>query len=147
MRVDVVEEIVTVPAGEVVLEGNLALPGDAEALVLFAHGSGSSRHSPRNRFVAEALQEGRLATLLVDLLTVDEEARDRIHRPGTLFAAGLITGEALMGIAIAVPIVVSTRADVLALPESWYLGMIGGLVVLAIVAWLMYRTATRDRVA
>jgi putative OPT family oligopeptide transporter len=77
----------------------------------------------------------------------DEAERDRIHRPGTLFAAGLITGEALMGIAIAIPIVVSTRADVLALPESWHLGMVGGLIVLAGVAWLMYRTATRDRAA
>jgi putative OPT family oligopeptide transporter len=76
----------------------------------------------------------------------DEAVRDRIHRPGTLFAAGLITGEALMGIAIAVPIVVSGRPDVLALPESWNVGMTGGLIVLAIVAWLMYRTATRKSV-
>lgn len=73
----------------------------------------------------------------------DEVERDRIHRPGTLFAAGLITGEALMGIAIAVPIVLSKKADVLALPESWNVGMVGGMVVLALVTWQMYRTATR----
>ncbi|TWI00256.1 putative OPT family oligopeptide transporter [Luteimonas cucumeris] len=73
----------------------------------------------------------------------DEEARDRIHRPGTLFAAGLITGEALMGIAIAVPIVVAGSADVLALPESLHFSQWIGLVVLALVGWLLYRTGAR----
>jgi len=67
---------VKVPAGSVMLEGNLSLPGDASAVVLFAHGSGSSRHSPRNRYVARLLNEAKLATLLVDLLTPDEEAID-----------------------------------------------------------------------
>ena len=77
----------------------------------------------------------------------DEAGRDRIHRPGTLFAAGLITGEALMGIAIAVPIVLTARPDVLALPEGMRFGEgwteVLGLVVLAIVGWLMFRAATR----
>jgi putative OPT family oligopeptide transporter len=73
----------------------------------------------------------------------DEVARDRIHRPGTLFSAGLITGEALMGIAIAVPIVVSGRADVLALPASLHFGQLVGLGVLALVAWLLYRSAQK----
>jgi putative OPT family oligopeptide transporter len=73
----------------------------------------------------------------------DEAARDRVHRPGTLFAAGLITGEALMGIAIAVPIVVSSRADVLALPEAFHFSQLAGLGVLAVVAWLMFRSAGR----
>jgi dienelactone hydrolase len=59
------------------LEGNLSLPADARGLVLFAHGSGSSRHSPRNRHVAERLNGGRLATLLLDLLTAEEERIDR----------------------------------------------------------------------
>ena len=72
-----------------------------------------------------------------------EEGRDRIHRPGTLFSAGLITGEALMGIAIAVPIVVSGRADVLALPASLHFGQLAGLAVLAFVGWLLYRTGTK----
>jgi len=58
------------------LDGNLAIPAGASGLVLFAHGSGSSRHSPRNRFVAEALREGGLATLLIDLLTSAEERED-----------------------------------------------------------------------
>ncbi|HJR74250.1 MAG TPA: oligopeptide transporter, OPT family [Luteimonas sp.] len=73
----------------------------------------------------------------------DEEARDRIHRPGMLFSAGLITGEALMGIAIAIPIVVSSRGDVLALPEAWHFGQWVGLAVLAFVGWLLYRSATK----
>jgi putative OPT family oligopeptide transporter len=73
----------------------------------------------------------------------DEAARDRIHRPGTLFAAGLITGEALMGIAIAVPIVLSERADVLALPSSLHFGQIVGLAVLAVVGWMLYRSAAK----
>jgi putative phosphoribosyl transferase len=70
------EQVVRVAAGPVTLEGNLALPPDAHGVVLFAHGSGSSRHSPRNRFVARMLQQAGLATLLVDLLTPDEEAVD-----------------------------------------------------------------------
>ncbi|HEY2810963.1 MAG TPA: dienelactone hydrolase family protein [Rhabdochlamydiaceae bacterium] len=58
------------------LEGDLHIPRDAVGLVLFAHGSGSSRHSPRNRFVAAALNRGGLATLLLDLLTPEEERID-----------------------------------------------------------------------
>ncbi len=69
------QEVIVGPVG-VPLPGNLAVPDGAAGLVLFAHGSGSSRHSPRNRFVAEVLQQAGLATLLFDLLTEDE-ARDR----------------------------------------------------------------------
>jgi len=61
---------------DVSLSGDLGLPPDARGLVLFAHGSGSSRHSPRNRAVAEVLQHGRLATLLLDLLTEHEDLAD-----------------------------------------------------------------------
>jgi putative phosphoribosyl transferase len=68
--------LVRVPAGDVTLEGNLAVASDAAGIVMFAHGSGSSRHSPRNRAVARALREGGLATLLLDLLTPDEERVD-----------------------------------------------------------------------
>ncbi len=67
---------VTIPAGQVVLEGNLDIPENAQGIILFAHGSGSSRQSPRNRFVANILREGGLATLLMDLLSEDEEAID-----------------------------------------------------------------------
>jgi putative phosphoribosyl transferase len=61
----------------VTLEGTLALPKDAQGLVLFAHGSGSSRHSPRNRYVAQILQSQRIGTLLFDLLTRQEESVDQ----------------------------------------------------------------------
>src|SRR6185312_11981179 len=70
------ERIARVEAGPVTLEGSLAVPEGARGVVLFAHGSGSGRHSPRNRFVAEELRRGGLATLLIDLLTADEEAVD-----------------------------------------------------------------------
>jgi len=70
------ERPVQVPAGSVTLDGNLTLPEDARAVVLFAHGSGSSRHSPRNRYVARLLNEAKLATLLIDLLTLHEEVID-----------------------------------------------------------------------
>ncbi len=67
---------VTIPVVGVVLEGELVVPDLARGAVLFAHGSGSSRHSPRNRYVAAELQRAGLATLLVDLLTPAEEQVD-----------------------------------------------------------------------
>jgi putative phosphoribosyl transferase len=70
--------LVAVGAGPVILEGVLDIPAGAQGIVLFAHGSGSSRHSPRNRYVARALHDGGLATLLVDLLTAEEEEVDRV---------------------------------------------------------------------
>ena len=68
---------VRVSAGEVVIEGNLSLPRNAQGVILFAHGSSSSRYSPRNRYVAQVLRQAGLATLLIDLLTAAEEATDR----------------------------------------------------------------------
>ena len=77
------------------------------------------------------------------VLGADESARDKVHRPGTLFAAGLITGEALMGIFIAIPIVATSQADVLSagleLPGAEWIG----LGVLALVAWMLFRTSTK----
>lgn len=67
---------VTIPIEHVRLFGNLVVPEQAHGLVIFAHGSGSSRFSPRNQFVARALQEGGLATLLMDLLE-EKEAENR----------------------------------------------------------------------
>jgi putative phosphoribosyl transferase len=72
-----------VPAGRAMLDGDLTLVDQKKALVLFAHGSGSSRYSPRNQFVARTLNEAGLATLLFDLLTPEEESVDiytREHR-------------------------------------------------------------------
>jgi putative phosphoribosyl transferase len=84
------DRLVQVPVGRVTLEGNLSLPEGAGGVVLFAHGSGSSRHSPRNRHVARMLNEANLATLLVDLLTAEEEAVDA--QTGHLrFDIGLLT--------------------------------------------------------
>ena len=69
---------VKIAAERAVLSGNLTIPENTKALVLFAHGSGSSRHSPRNQFVARTLNRASLGTLLFDLLTPEEEALD-IH--------------------------------------------------------------------
>jgi putative OPT family oligopeptide transporter len=79
----------------------------------------------------------------------DEAERDRVHRPGTLFSAGLITGEALMGILIAIPIVASGSATVLSLPDSMLPGetvkLVLGVAILTWVGWLMYRTAIKHK--
>ena len=71
------EQLVAVTLGGVALKGNLQVPINALGVVLFAHGSGSSRYSPRNRYVAQVLRQAGLATLLLDLLTSSEEAVDR----------------------------------------------------------------------
>ena len=87
---------VQIQAGREVLFGNLNIPEGATALVLFAHGSGSSRHSPRNQFVARTLNNARLATLLFDLLAQEEEALDlrtREHR----FNIGLLAERLVHG--------------------------------------------------
>ena len=88
------EGLVHIDADGATLEGNLLVPRDAYGLVMFAHGSGSSRFSSRNRYVAEVLREGGLATLLLDLLTRDEELVDtrtaHIHFDMDLLAERLI---------------------------------------------------------
>jgi putative phosphoribosyl transferase len=70
------ENLVQITAGPVDLAGSLWVPENVTGVVLFAHGSGSSRHSPRNRYVAQVLRQGGLATLLMDLLTAAEERED-----------------------------------------------------------------------
>lgn len=75
---NVEQKPVQIPSGRVNLEGNLNMPEATQGVVIFAHGSGSSRHSPRNRYVAEVLNQAGLATLLFDLLTLDEEQQDRL---------------------------------------------------------------------
>ncbi len=77
---------VHIPADSVLLEAEIAIPAGAKAIVLFAHGSGSSRHSPRNQYVAEVLRAGGLGTLLMDLLTKEEDA---VYE--TRFDIGLLT--------------------------------------------------------
>ncbi len=76
-KVGPTHRVVQMETPEAVLEGELSIPVEASGLVLFAHGSGSSRHSPRNQSVARALRQAGVGTLLFDLLTADEEAVDR----------------------------------------------------------------------
>jgi dienelactone hydrolase len=97
MRATETETTVTIPVDELALEGTLTIPPDASGVVLFAHGSGSSRHSPRNRFVASELQAVGLATLLMDLLSTEEERIDA--RTGELrFDIGLLGGRLIAAI-------------------------------------------------
>jgi putative phosphoribosyl transferase len=72
----IVEESLHIPVTDVILEADVVVPGEARGVVVFAHGSGSGRHSPRNRYVASELRGAGLATVLVDLLTAAEEQRD-----------------------------------------------------------------------
>jgi putative phosphoribosyl transferase len=90
------ERLVRVTAGPVTLESNLSLPEGARGLVLFAHGSGSSRLSPRNRYVAQLLNRAKLATLLVNLLTAEEAAVD-LRTAQLRFDIGLLA-ERLVGV-------------------------------------------------
>ena len=79
IKTETVQDLTMEFAGQdVALEGTLYIPNNAQGLVLFAHGSGSTRHSPRNRFVAQYLNNGSYATLLFDLLTKSEEEQDLI---------------------------------------------------------------------
>lgn len=71
------EQEVSIEAGKAALQGTLAIPKGATAVVLFAHGSGSSRRSPRNQYVAKVLQAAGIGTLLFDLLTSDEQSVDQ----------------------------------------------------------------------
>jgi putative phosphoribosyl transferase len=91
-------EEVHVKSGQADLIGDLVCPPDATGVVLFAHGSGSGRHSPRNRFVAGELQQAGLATLLLDLLTEQEESIDQ-HTGHLRFDIGLLADR--LGAAIA----------------------------------------------
>lgn len=92
-----VMESVRIPATGVLLEADVAVPEAARGVVLFAHGSGSSRHSPRNRFVAAELRTAGIGTVLADLLTGEEEAADAVT--GRLrFDIGLLAGR-LTGLA------------------------------------------------
>lgn len=71
---------VRIPVDSIYLEGNLSIPEGAKGIVVFVHGSGSSRHSPRNQYVAKELQKDGLGTLLFDLLTIEEERIDMLTR-------------------------------------------------------------------
>src|SRR5438093_7829801 len=80
---------VQIRSGTVLLQGELSVPAGAQGVVLFAHGSGSSRHSPRNQFVARTIREAGVGTLLFDLLTKEEEGIDA-HTRHLRFDIGLL---------------------------------------------------------
>ena len=89
------EEVVSVDAGGTMLEAGIAIPERCPGVVVFAHGSGSSRHSPRNRQVAARLRQEGLGTLLLDLLTAEEDQVDRVtreHRFDIDLLAGRLAG-------------------------------------------------------
>jgi pimeloyl-ACP methyl ester carboxylesterase len=90
MQTEAVKKLVSIPADQVTLEGLLELPENAAGIVLFAHGSGSSRHSPRNNFVAQILRRTGTGTLLFDLLTSEEDIDYE-----TRFNIPLLTGRLL----------------------------------------------------
>ena len=91
IRVGSADHDSNIRSGAVTLDGDLTIPTGAVGIVLFAHGSGSSRHSPRNQFVARAIREAGIATLLFDLLTQEEEGEDAVT--GRLrFDIGLLAG-------------------------------------------------------
>jgi len=106
----VADEEVQIHAGSLALAGRLTVPADAIGIVLFAHGSGSSRHSPRNRYVAQALNNGGLATLLFDLLTTDEEVEREKVFDVALLAERLALATAWLG----------GRAEVADLPVGYF---------------------------
>jgi len=87
---------VHIRSGDVQLQGDLSIPDGAQGVVLFAHGSGSSRHSPRNQFVARTIREAGVGTLLFDLLTRDEEAIDA-HTAQLRFDIGLLATRLIDG--------------------------------------------------
>ena len=91
MPTNYAEQLVQIPIDSIKLEGSLALPRQAQGLVVFAHGSGSSRFSPRNNFVARVLREAGIGTLLMDLLTEEEDA---VYR--TRFNIDLLTERLLL---------------------------------------------------
>jgi putative phosphoribosyl transferase len=120
--------VVTIQAGEHTLEGDLQVPPDAVGLVIFAHGSGSSRFSSRNRAVAQTLVETRFATLLLDLLTPREEAEDRVSG-SYRFDIEMLGGRVVAAVDWA-----AKSADVMRLPIALFGASTGAAVALLAAA-------------
>ncbi len=125
---DAAERTVVVDAGGVALDGDLAVPPGALGLVMFAHGSGSSRHSSRNRYVAEELRQGNLGTLLLDLLTPGEEQVDQRTRH-IRFDIGLLTDRLIGAMRW-----LDTQDDTRALPVGIFGASTGGGAALVAAA-------------
>ncbi len=123
---------VSIPVGEVRLAGDLTVPSPATGLVIFAHGSGSSRHSPRNVAVAEALNVRGLATLLFDLLTSGEERRDAVDR-SLRFDIGLLAGR-LTAVVDSMVDPTRARSDLIGLPVGLFGASTGAAAALVTAA-------------
>jgi predicted alpha/beta-hydrolase family hydrolase len=121
---------VRIPVGETHLAGELNVPAGAAGIVLFVHGSGSSRHSPRNQFVARVIRASGIATLLFDLLTPAEEARDNITA-ALRFDIGLLA-QRLM----AATFWVGNQTDICRLPIGYFGASTGGGAALVAAAEL-----------
>jgi putative phosphoribosyl transferase len=122
------ESAVRILAAGVILDGDLAVPGHAAGVVVFGHGSGSSRHSPRNRMVAARLQEAGYATLLMDLLTAEEDevdSRTREFRFDIPRLASRLTGAILW---------LSDRADTADMPIALFGASTGAAAALVAAA-------------
>ncbi len=119
---------VRVPVDGGALDGDLVVPPAARGLVVFAHGTGSSRFSPRNRYVARKLQEAGLATLLLDLLTPHEEAEDQ-HTGRWRFDVGLLTERLLRAVTWA-----GQQQDLRALPVGLFGASTGAAAALRAAA-------------
>src|SRR5215203_4531967 len=126
------EKPVQIPVGSMSLSGDLNIPASAKGVVLFAHGSGSGRHSPRNRYVAKVLQEASLGTLLFDLLTEDEELIDDQTRH-LRFDIGLLADRLVMATDWLLPrrFDVSNRNDI---PGIAYFGASTGAAAALVAA-------------
>jgi putative phosphoribosyl transferase len=123
-----VNSSVLIEMDDVRLEGDLSLPEGATGVVLFAHGSGSSRFSPRNQFVAEELNKDALATLLIDLVTQDEEALD-IRTRELRFDISLLAGRL-----VAATEWLSSSEDTAALPVGLFGASTGAAAALVAAA-------------
>lgn len=125
---DAAERTVAIQAGGVELDGDLAIPEGARGIALFARGSGSSRHSFRNRFVAEELRSGGLGTLLFDLLTAHEEQVD-LHTRQIRFDIGLLADRLIGAMAW-----LDTQDDTRGLPVGLFGASTGGGAALVAAA-------------
>ncbi|MHB1174144.1 MAG: dienelactone hydrolase family protein [Sulfuriferula sp.] len=124
MATSKLEQLVHIPADDVHIEGMLELPEHAAGIVLFAHGSGSSRHSPRNNYVARVLREAGMGTLLMDLLTSEEDSDYQ-----TRFDIPLLTRRLLAATAW-----VKNHADCRSLPLGYFGASTGAAAALQAAA-------------
>jgi putative phosphoribosyl transferase len=129
-ELDTIERPARIGFDGTVLEGDLAVPPGAKGIVLFAHGSGSSRFSPRNRAVASRLQDARFATMLLDLLTIDEE-RAEAATGQFRFDIGLLTSRL-----VAATRWVAQQPELQSLPVAYFGASTGAAAAIAAAAVL-----------